>query len=29
MPTYIQIDPTQELEAFKAVKKLPLEEFFT
>src|SRR5260370_14859568 len=29
MATYVQIDPTQELEAFKAVKKLPLEEYFT
>jgi pyruvate ferredoxin oxidoreductase beta subunit len=29
MATYVQIDPTQELEAFKALKKLPLEEFFT
>src|SRR6201988_2620410 len=29
MDTYIQIDPTQKLEPFKAVKKIPLEEFFT
>src|SRR5258708_5266209 len=29
MATYVQIDPTQQLEAFKAVKKLPLEEYFT
>jgi len=29
MATYVQIDPTQALEPFKAVKKLPLEEFFT
>ncbi len=29
MSTYIQIDPTQKLDPFKAVKKLPLEEYFT
>ncbi|HEY6301874.1 MAG TPA: thiamine pyrophosphate-dependent enzyme [Terriglobales bacterium] len=29
MATYVQIDPTQKLDAFKSVKKLPLEEFFT
>src|ERR1700687_3498330 len=29
MATYIQIDPTQKLDPFKAVKKIPLEEFFT
>ena len=29
MATYVQIDPTQQLDPFKAVKKLPLEEFFT
>ncbi len=29
MATYVQIDPTQKLEPFKAVKKIPLEEFFT
>src|SRR5713226_6519832 len=29
MATYVQIDPTQKLDPFKAVKKIPLEEFFT
>src|SRR5205085_10712241 len=29
MATYVQIDPTQKLEPFKAVKKIPLEEYFT
>ena len=29
MATYVQIDPTQKLNPFKSVKKLPLEEFFT
>src|SRR5437016_12316284 len=29
MATYIQIDPTQKLDPFKSVKKLPLEEYFT
>src|ERR1700747_2024359 len=29
MDTYVQIDPTQKLDPFKAVKKLPLDEFFT
>src|SRR3974377_1951895 len=29
MATYTQIDPTQQLDPFKGVKKLPLEEFFT
>src|SRR6202047_2950256 len=29
MANYIQIDPTQKLDPFKAVKKIPLEEFFT
>src|SRR6516162_3464597 len=29
MATYTQIDPTQQLDPFKAVKKLPLEEYFT
>ena len=29
METYVQIDPTQQLDPFKAVKKIPLEEYFT
>ncbi len=29
MATFVQIDPTQKLDPFKSVKKLPLEEFFT
>src|SRR6201984_718652 len=29
MATYTQIDPTQQLDPFKGVKKLPLEEYFT
>jgi pyruvate ferredoxin oxidoreductase beta subunit len=29
MATYVNIDPTQKLDPFKAVKKIPLEEFFT
>src|ERR1700740_2225945 len=29
MATYVQIDPTQQLDPFKSVKKLPLEEYFT
>src|SRR3989454_3020587 len=29
MATYVQIDPTQKLDPFKAVKKIPLEEFST
>src|SRR3974390_3454451 len=29
MATYTQIDPTQQLDPLKGVKKLPLEEFFT
>ena len=29
MATYVQIEPTQKLDPFKSVKKLPLEEFFT
>ena len=29
MATYTQIDPTQQLDPFKCVKKLPLEEYFT
>src|ERR1700732_4053487 len=29
MANYIQIDPTQKLDPFKAVKKIPLEEYFT
>ncbi|MGA8213578.1 MAG: thiamine pyrophosphate-dependent enzyme, partial [Candidatus Sulfotelmatobacter sp.] len=29
MATYVQIDPTQKLDPFKAVKKIPLEEYFT
>ena len=27
METYIQIDPTQKLDPYKAVKKIPLEEY--
>src|ERR1039458_819082 len=29
MATYVQIDPTEKLDPFKAVKKIPLEEYFT
>jgi pyruvate ferredoxin oxidoreductase beta subunit len=29
MATYVQIDPTQALDPFQGVKKLPLDEFFT
>ena len=29
MATYVQIDPTQKLDPFKAVKKVPLDEYFT
>src|ERR1700739_2804217 len=29
MATYVQVDPTQQLDPFKSVKKLPLEEYFT
>src|ERR1700756_3552590 len=29
MATFVQIDPTQKLDPFKAVKKVPLDEYFT
>ena len=29
MATYVQIDQTQQLDPFKSLKKLPLDEFFT
>ena len=29
MATFVNIDPTQKLDPFKSVKKLPLDEFFT
>ncbi len=29
MATYVQIDPTQQLDPFKSVKKIPTHEFFT